>query len=281
MAEQIVTAPFRALDANGDPVSGAKASFFVAGTATPITVYTDASLSTAHPSPLVADSSGTFDAVWVGGSQDIKVVITKEDDSALDVIDPAIRVSNESGAATNVSFSPVTGIGAVNVQAAIESVYDSIPDTTTFSESLLDDGSASSARNTLGLGSAAVLDAQTTVSDTDSEIPTGGAVFDHVAGQAIGVGQAWVNLTASRSDSTWYENDTGRTIFVNIYGRSASASTGRTVYVTADTSAPVAVGGLHQDAGNGIFTNISFPVPDGHFYKIDGTAQIQVWAELR
>lgn len=53
------------IDANGDPRSGAKAYFFDAGTTTPQIVYTTAALDIPHDHPVVADSSGSFPAVFL------------------------------------------------------------------------------------------------------------------------------------------------------------------------------------------------------------------------
>jgi len=53
------------LDPNGDPYSSAVVYFYDAGTTTPLTVYQDAGLSVSHPSPVPADSSGTFPAIFL------------------------------------------------------------------------------------------------------------------------------------------------------------------------------------------------------------------------
>ena len=55
----------RALDANGEPVSGGRAYVYLAGTTTPVTTYSDAALTTPHAYPVVADSSGVFAPIYV------------------------------------------------------------------------------------------------------------------------------------------------------------------------------------------------------------------------
>ncbi|GEC33563.1 hypothetical protein N181_25255 [Sinorhizobium fredii USDA 205] len=52
-------------DLNGKPIVGAKAYFYAAGTTTPITVYRDYGLTTAHPNPLETDGYGRFPAVFL------------------------------------------------------------------------------------------------------------------------------------------------------------------------------------------------------------------------
>ena len=54
------------MDANGLPLAGATLTFYEAGTSTPIATYQDAGATTPHASPVVADSAGTFPAIFVG-----------------------------------------------------------------------------------------------------------------------------------------------------------------------------------------------------------------------
>jgi microcystin-dependent protein len=55
-------------DANGDPMAGAKAYFFNAGTTTPQTTYTEAGLGISHDHPVEADGNGRFPAVFFNSS---------------------------------------------------------------------------------------------------------------------------------------------------------------------------------------------------------------------
>lgn len=66
---------YQAVDANGLPYSGALLYFYQAGTTTPITTYQDAGAVTPHASPVVADSSGTFAAIFLNTTDDYKVVL--------------------------------------------------------------------------------------------------------------------------------------------------------------------------------------------------------------
>jgi len=72
----------RAVDANGDPVSGALLTVYLAGTTTSVTTYQDSSLSTAHASPVVADSSGVFAAIYLDPGA-YKVDITDSEGTSL------------------------------------------------------------------------------------------------------------------------------------------------------------------------------------------------------
>ncbi len=53
------------IDENGDPRFGARAFFFDANTSTPLTTYTEASLSIPHDHPVVANGDGVFPAVFL------------------------------------------------------------------------------------------------------------------------------------------------------------------------------------------------------------------------
>lgn len=111
--------PSRALNSNADSSAGAKAYFYDSGTTTPRTVYSDAACTIPHPSPLVADASGTFAAVFANAAA-IKVVVTDSAGGTLYTIDPCVRVPASGAAASAISFSPTVALPFDNVQAAIE-----------------------------------------------------------------------------------------------------------------------------------------------------------------
>lgn len=56
---------FLAIDDNAEAVAGALLYVYAAGTTNPVTTYTDAALSIAHPSPIVANAAGKFPAIYV------------------------------------------------------------------------------------------------------------------------------------------------------------------------------------------------------------------------
>ena len=93
VAAQLV---YRALDANGDPVSGAKLYFFDAGTSTERDVFTSSALSTTITQPVVSDANGWFQAIYIDGTagnykdrlHDASDVALRDD---LDNISPAVQ----------------------------------------------------------------------------------------------------------------------------------------------------------------------------------------------
>lgn len=77
---------------DGEFAPGALASFFLAGTTTPVTVYTDQARTIAHPTPVVADASGRFPTIWGEDGVNLKAVVTEADNSAIDTFDPVVMV---------------------------------------------------------------------------------------------------------------------------------------------------------------------------------------------
>lgn len=126
MADQITFNPLRAADGNGQVVAAAQARFFLSGTTTPATVYTDQSASVAHPTPLVADNRGIFPQVF--SSEQLKVEVRNYSGALLPgfPIDPAPTSPPTAGAAADISFAPTAEIPFTNVQAAIERVQTNI-----------------------------------------------------------------------------------------------------------------------------------------------------------
>jgi len=76
-----VPALFRMRDENGVLEAGAKLYTYIAGTTTPLAVYSDAALSTPFPNPAIADAFGRI-VVWFDSNQSYKVEVKKSDDSA-------------------------------------------------------------------------------------------------------------------------------------------------------------------------------------------------------
>lgn len=114
--------PARAWDRNGVFVAGATAEFYEPGTTTPRTVYSNAALSVAHPSPLVADARGVFAPVYTSGP--VKVVVKDPDGVVLPggTLDPAFSSPASAASADAIAFDATGEIPETDVQAAIERV---------------------------------------------------------------------------------------------------------------------------------------------------------------
>ena len=82
MTSQTFTLPYQTvLDGNGNPVSGALAFFYQAGTTTLQDVFTTSDLATAHTNPVVADSSGRLPPIYLNGSLEYRVIIRNSDNN--------------------------------------------------------------------------------------------------------------------------------------------------------------------------------------------------------
>jgi hypothetical protein len=107
----------RALDANGNPISGATWTFYLSGTTTLTPVYTSNALSTALSNPVVADSGGKFANIFLDNAISYRAVLKDSGGSTIKDIDPV------NGSGTNLAtFMPETygaiGDGITNDTAA-------------------------------------------------------------------------------------------------------------------------------------------------------------------
>ena len=93
---------------------------------------------------------------------------------------------------------------------------------------------------------------------------------------AIGVGQTWQNVTASRAAAATYTNSTGKPIQVSICATRVASSGAATA-----TVAGVQVATIYNGGTNDVSTTsqVAFIVPDGSTYSF--SAPFSYWAELR
>lgn len=166
MANVISTNVNRATDANGNPVAGAKAYFYLSGTSTPVTVYSDAAATTPHPTPVVADGNGVFPPIFGASAASLKVNVTTAAGAAVPGYprDPVVIFADTTVGASAISFTPITGNAATNVQAAIANIQPTINGITPFAKTLLDDTTAGAMLTTLGVSAYA----KTILDDADA-----------------------------------------------------------------------------------------------------------------
>lgn len=124
MADRIILP--RALDSNGDVVSGARAYFYDTGTTNTQTVYSDSAGTTPVSQPLSADASGAFAATYTTQNA-VKVDIVDSGASSLPGYpsDPHYKVPATGSAASNITFTPSTENPQTNVQDAIDELLES------------------------------------------------------------------------------------------------------------------------------------------------------------
>ncbi|TRL39823.1 hypothetical protein [Rhizobium straminoryzae] len=95
--------------------------------------------------------------------------------------------------------------------------------------------------------------------------------------QLFGVGQTWQDVTASRAAATWYQNSGSRSIDVCISSASSGGTTRVKCGASIGSAAPVGITGA---AGN-YSTTVTFAVPPGGYYGLDGPASISLWSEMK
>jgi hypothetical protein len=273
MANQLIFAIPRMTDANGDAASGAQVNFYQTGTTTPVTVYSDVGLSVAHPSPLVADSSGKFAQVFYGGPTEVKAIIKDSDDNTLLQLDPCPLIVTTSSAAESITFSPVSGNAATDVQEAIENntlgLASKIANTRTVTAGvgLVGGGDLSNDR----IFAIDEADDAALLAGTDGKFPDAATVRAGIDDAAIGVGQTWQAVT--RTTGTSYQNTTGRSIQVSF--RPSSLGSGN-FQVSDDDSTWVTI----ASTGAVELYQISAIIPPDIYYRLT-TVSIAQWAELR
>jgi len=74
---------FDIVNANGAPISGAKAYFYVTGTTTPTNVYADNGLTTPLTNPVIADSAGRFVPIFLDPAVTYRLVVKDASDAAI------------------------------------------------------------------------------------------------------------------------------------------------------------------------------------------------------
>lgn len=92
---------------------------------------------------------------------------------------------------------------------------------------------------------------------------------------SIGVGQSYLDVTASRSQNVTYTNSTGKPIFV-IIEHTQSANTTATITLS---SVSFRVGSASAQTAN--VNSTTFIVPNGSTYRISGASSVSKWLELR
>lgn len=144
MTDSIAVCPpgWRALDANGAVISGAKLKFYDAGTSTPKTVYSDSTLSTSLGATVTCDSGGypvsggSTKTIVYTGTAAYKLVITDADDVTIATHDNLRGATASAAASTGQtdlgivvadSTYSVAGDGVTDDRTALQAAIDATP----------------------------------------------------------------------------------------------------------------------------------------------------------
>jgi hypothetical protein len=96
MALTLTPTPYQTiLDSDGNPLSGAKANFYLAGTTTRASTYTTSVGDVANANPVVADSAGRYVA-YLSAGLSYRVILTTSEDVTVDDQDNVLAVPGSS-----------------------------------------------------------------------------------------------------------------------------------------------------------------------------------------
>lgn len=105
---------------------------------------------------------------------------------------------------------------------------------------------------------------------------TAAGVEAHTIANDLGWGQTWQDVTSSRAVGTWYQNTTGRPIFVFV-----QLSTGGVdMWVNTTPSLTGAVMVANGDGDSGEWKTFFTIVPNNIYYYAQG-GSVRIWSELR
>lgn len=97
-----------ALDANGDPISGATWNFYTTGTLTPANVYSTNALSVSLGSTVTSNAAGRFSTIFLDDEVTYRAILKDASGSTIKDIDP---INSENGAAAIVTPGAYSAVG--------------------------------------------------------------------------------------------------------------------------------------------------------------------------
>lgn len=105
--------------APGGLAAGGSITYYQAGTLTLVPIFSDPAGTIPQANPVPIASDGTYPSSYYTGSTNVRAIIRGADGLVLQDIDVVGRVSSGTSSAADISFTPVTGNSATNVDLAI------------------------------------------------------------------------------------------------------------------------------------------------------------------
>ncbi|WP_333612007.1 hypothetical protein [Brevundimonas bullata] len=118
-----------ALDINGNPVAGARLTFYQNKTTTLATTYTDATLSVPHPNPVIAGADGVFPAIFADTLPYFTVAITDASGAPIGGLRHLddVQAAESMGAKTDLDGGNVPRANSSDFRTALH-IYDVRPE---------------------------------------------------------------------------------------------------------------------------------------------------------
>ena len=317
MATQLLFAPLMAFK-NGVFSPGATVEFYLSGTTTPVVVTDADGLTIAQP--VEADAAGVFPEIYRAGGAALKAVIKDSDGATIATIDPIAQVNSLGSAADNVSFTPVTGNTATDVQTAIEnntanSVKSNVDEDITANWTFSGNPKVTGSWLLLQRSANPRIDFEATAQPSGSNqrrsgfyIENNGHLiyalrnddgsfdsqvfrFDRDGGVAAGISV----LNRNAGDARYVQQADEQQIGVGQTWQDVSGSRAHSTSYQNTTGKPimVAIDG-NTNAALQVSTNGStwvtvgevssatpIIIPDDHYYRVNGSSVFATWAELR
>ena len=130
---------------------------------------------------------------------------------------------------------------------------------------------------TTSVQGAVILNNTLTSTNTNQALTAAqGKVLKDTLDTAFGIGQSYVNVTSSRVFNTTYTNSTTKMIFVICTTVYNSGGMDCKVYINNDE-----VCAIINDGDGSVNAWVTFPVPAGASYRVDGSRAMQTWWEVR
>ena len=138
------------------------------------------------------------------------------------------------------------------------------------------DGTSAGTINALGLFNNTLTSTNTNQALTAAQGKVLKDTLDTAVSSAFGIGQSYVNVTSSRVFNTTYTNSTAKMIFVICTTVYNSGGMDCKVYINNDE-----VCAIINDGDGSVNAWVTFPVPAGASYRVDGSRAMQTWWEVR
>lgn len=253
---------FRPLSISGAILPGAKLTFYKTGTTTKADTYSDSTLETENTNPVVADSAGEFDAIYLDPAITYRAILTDEDDVELWDIDPLAPARD---------YPPGTILMFYGTETELEAAYPPAQ-----WQQLNGNNGAPDIRDRFPIGKSSTID----VGDTGGSIAaaTTSAAGGHDHGGETGGHSLTEAELAAHSHGGWYNTGFERGISQSVPGstdRSGVVIPGKTrndsAVLDSTGNSAEATDGLTNDAGDGDAHKHSITEVDDHTHTVTVT----------